>query len=175
MKEKSIFHFCPYDGGKLIISASEHRENPVCSVCGFVDYRNPKPCVAILIVRENKILLGSRAISPAKGMWDIPGGFIDTAESAEEAVIREAFEETTLHVRITGFLGSISDTYGTKQEPTLNLCFITEIEDGQPQAKSDVESLKWFDFNDLPSSMAFTHQQEMLIWGRDFVALKLNK
>lgn len=169
MKDKRIFHFCPYDGEKLITIPEKNENHPFCMKCNFVDYRNPKPCVAILIAQGSKILLGCRGIEPARGMWDIPGGFIDTSESAEEAVIREAFEETTLHVHITGFLGSISDIYGEKQEPTLNLCFVTEIEKGQPQAKSDVESLEWFDLNNLPSSMAFNHQYEMLRWYQKFI------
>lgn len=152
--------YCPYDGQRLDAGAPGKRLS--CTCCGFIDYQNPKPCVAIFIVRDGKVLLARRAIEPAKGAWDLPGGFIDDGESAEKAVLREAREEMTLRVRIAKYLGSIADVYGPKETPTVNLCFLVEVTAGEPVPKSDVEALAWFPLNRLPTNMAFAHQIEAI-------------
>lgn len=158
------YRYCPYDGSPLETRPEEGRVLGACPRCGFVDYQNPKPCVAVLILRGNAVLLGRRAIEPARGMWDIPGGFIESGETAEDAVVREILEETSLHVRVRDFLGSIPDVYGERQEPTLNLCFTAEITGGEARPQSDVEKLAWFPLDGLPTAMAFDHQHRMLEW-----------
>src|SRR5258708_1836973 len=90
------YRFCPYDGGELAVHPSKERGRPYCPNCDFVDYNNPAPCVAILILRTGDVLLARRALDPSKGKWDIPGGFVDAGESAEQTVEREALEETGL-------------------------------------------------------------------------------
>ena len=44
------------------------------------------------------MLVCRRAIDPAKGTLDLPGGFIDMNETGEEGVAREVLEETGLDV-----------------------------------------------------------------------------
>lgn len=166
MESRAPYKFCPDDGHPLEGKPVEGRALAVCAQCGFVDYQNPKPAVAVLIVCDGRILLGRRGIEPAKGKWDIVGGFIEAGESAEEAVLREVLEETTLRIRVTEFLGSVTDVYGERMEPTLNLCFIAEIVEGTPNPGSDVEVLAWFSPDALPSSMAFEHQYGILDLGK---------
>jgi mutator protein MutT len=127
-----------------------------------VDYQNPKACVAILITSHGKLLLARRGIEPAKGAWDIPGGFVEAGESAEEAVVREALEETILQVRVTEYLGSVPDVYGARQTPTLNLCYLADVVSGEPAPQSDVEALVWFSMTELPKGMAFPHQTQVI-------------
>jgi ADP-ribose pyrophosphatase YjhB (NUDIX family) len=165
MDPPALYQFCPYDGDRL----ASHDGRPSCARCGFIDYHNPKPAVAILITREGQLLLARRGIEPARGMWDIPGGFIETGESAEDAVVREALEETALEVRVAEFLGSVPDIYGSRREPTLNLCFTALVVGGEMRAQSDVESLAWFAPDGLPKRMAFDHQYQMLQWYRERV------
>ena len=166
MDKPHCYSYCPYDGERLSAASGLNNGRPLCRKCCFVDYNNPKPCVAIVIVDKDRILLARRAIDPGKGMWDIPGGFVEPSESAEEAVVREALEETSLHVRVTEYLGSLTDEYGPRNIPTLNLCFEVETIGGEPQPHSDVESLSWFSFTQLPQHMAFPHQRQVLEWAR---------
>lgn len=162
MQSRAPYHFCPYDGEALESKLLDGTARGVCRLCGFVDYQNPKPAVAALIVGDGKILLARRAVEPASGKWDIVGGFIEAGESAEDAVVREVLEETTLRVRVTDFLGSVPDVYGDRIEPTLNLCFIAEIVEGAAHPGSDVDLLRWFAPDALPTSMAFEHQYRIL-------------
>ena len=154
---------CPYDGSSLEPVPDAHgRPVPTCRQCGFKDWGNPKPCVAVLVVQDGRLLLARRAVEPAKGEWDVLGGFIDAGETAEHAAAREMLEETGLTVRVTRYLGSLVDTYGPRGDPTLNLIFVAEPTGGTPTAKSDVAELRWFDAAELPRTMAFTHQHEVL-------------
>lgn len=162
MSRLSDYQYCPYDGGPLVTNAGESEGRPMCPRCGFTDYQNPRACVAILITQANKILLARRGIEPAKGQWDIPGGFVEAGESAEDTVIREALEETTLRVRVKEYLGSVPDVYGPRETPTENLCFLVEVLEGEPKPRSDVEALEWFSVDELPGGMAFAHQQHAI-------------
>lgn len=51
---------------------------------------------------REKVLLTKRTDN---GRWCIPGGGMDPGESVEEACVREAFEETGLHVRVVRLVG----------------------------------------------------------------------
>lgn len=162
MSDSAGFVFCPYDGQPLAPHVEEGVARPRCPACGFVDYGNPKPCVAVLVVQDGKLLLGKRGAEPARGMWDILGGFIDAGESAEDAVRREIAEETGLQVTITRYLGSFPDTYGPRGVPTLNMCYVTVPDGGTPGAASDVAELHWLAPGELPGTWAFPHQEKII-------------
>ena len=62
-----------------------------------------KKCVlvaaAALINKKKEILLAQRPKGRhMEGMWEFPGGKIEESESAEEALIRELYEELGIHV-----------------------------------------------------------------------------
>jgi len=56
-------------------------------------------------------LVARRGKEPAKGSYDLPGGFIDLFETAEEAVCREVLEETSLIATNPLYLFSIPNIY----------------------------------------------------------------
>lgn len=162
MTHPSHFIYCPYDGQKLVANRKIETGHSFCRSCGFVDYQNPKACVAVLILQGDKILLARRGIEPAKGRWDIPGGFVEAGETVEEAVLRETLEETRLRVRVREYLGSLPDVYDARRLSTLNLCYWVEIVRGVPTAKSDVDALAWFRLEKLPKKLAFAHQAKAI-------------
>ena len=86
-----IFKFCPKCSGDL----TRKSENLlVCQKCKFELYLNPKPTNAAILENEKgEILLVKRKIPPKEGFWDLPGGFVEVGESAEEAIVREVKEE----------------------------------------------------------------------------------
>ena len=61
------------------------------------DHKNPVPAVDFLIAKDHnsKILFVRRKSDPFKEMLSIPGGSINEGETAENAVTREAKEETS--------------------------------------------------------------------------------
>ena len=85
-------------------------------------YDNPAPTATAIVTRaDGAILLTRRAIEPAFGMLDLPGGFIEAAEDPEQAVKRELREETGLEIdrdRAT----SARSPIGTAMGPTRSIC-----------------------------------------------------
>ncbi|UCD02710.1 MAG: NUDIX domain-containing protein [Candidatus Aenigmatarchaeota archaeon] len=57
--------------------------------------------VAILPIKDGKVLLIKRLNEPEKGRWAVPGGHVDDGETPREAAAREATEEVG-SVRIVG-------------------------------------------------------------------------
>ena len=65
-----------------------------CADCHTIFYANPNMVVGALCIRHDKILMAKRNINPRKGLWTLPAGFMENAETLEEGALRETFEET---------------------------------------------------------------------------------
>ena len=104
------FKFCPKCGSSHFVE--NNIKSKRCETCGFVYYFNPSSStIAIIINSNDELLVATRAHDPAKGTFDLPGGFVDMNETGEEAVIREVKEETGLHVSQAKYMFSIPNTY----------------------------------------------------------------
>ncbi len=106
-----VIKYCPRCGCKAFISNDKGRSFK-CEGCHFNYYINSSAAVACLIFnQEGKLLLARRAVEPAKGMLDLPGGFVEPMERAEEAVNREIREELGVQVTQADFLVSYPNEY----------------------------------------------------------------
>ena len=92
----SFFKFCPNCSSKNFTYQNNFKFH--CSDCDFVLYHNIAAAVAIVFTFEDKILFTERNVDPDKGKLDLPGGFIDPNETAEEAACREISEELGLTI-----------------------------------------------------------------------------
>ena len=130
-----------------------------CSHCGAASTpRNPFPTVDIVLYRQGRGVLLIERRNPPYG-WALPGGFIDYGESAEQAAVREAQEETGLAVRLTGLLGVYSDPGRDPRFHTLSVAYTAEADDSrEPQAGDDAARARFFPLDELPE-MAFDHRQ----------------
>ena len=91
------FEYCPRCGSHNFAINGERSRH--CSDCGFTYYANASAATAAIITNsKSEILLATRAFEPAKGKLDLPGGFVDMNETAEEALIRELKEELNINV-----------------------------------------------------------------------------
>ena len=72
-----------------------------CKDCGAIFYTNPNLVVGALCIRDNKILMAKRNINPRIGLWTLPAGFMENAETLQEGALRETFEETGSKAEIT--------------------------------------------------------------------------
>ncbi len=108
-------------------------------------HKNPVPAVDFLISKDDnsKILLVRRKNEPFKGMLSIPGGFIKEGETAEDAMMREANEETSLVVQPIAILGVYSDPQRDPRMHTISVTFITKIVEGNEDARDDAAALQW--------------------------------
>ena len=65
-----------------------------CPECVTIFYTNPNVVVGALCIRNDKILMAKRNINPRKGLWTLPAGFMENAETLQDGALRETFEET---------------------------------------------------------------------------------
>jgi 8-oxo-dGTP diphosphatase len=131
----------------------------VCPHCGLPvkQYRNPFPTVDVIIRMENGGIVLIQRKNPPYG-WAIPGGFVDYGESLEEAAVREAREETSLHVTLRRQLGAYSDPARDPRMHTISVVFIADAQ-GTPCAADDAAALAVFHADSLPEELAFDHRR----------------
>ena len=135
-----LFRYCPRCGSSRF---EEHNEKAKkCRDCGFVYYFNScSATVALILNSRNELLVTRRAKEPAKGTFDLPGGFIDMYETGEEGVAREVKEETGFTVRQSTYLFSLPNIYPFSgfEVHTLDMFFLCRVEDtSAPEAYDDV-------------------------------------
>jgi 8-oxo-dGTP diphosphatase len=58
----------------------------------------PKVGVAVILRREQYILIGERISSLGKDTWGLPGGKLDFGEDLIDGAVREVFEETGIEI-----------------------------------------------------------------------------
>jgi ADP-ribose pyrophosphatase YjhB (NUDIX family) len=157
------FRFCPDCGARLPEpEPAEHVLSQTCETCKAIHWRNAKPCAGALVVRDGRVLLGRRAVDPARGAWDIPGGFLEPWELPQHAAVREVLEETGLVVRAQDNpFTVVIDTYADR-DYTLNLYYLAEIVGGSAGPADDLTELGWFAPDELPGDLAFAHCAEVL-------------
>ncbi|TKJ40749.1 NUDIX hydrolase [candidate division LCP-89 bacterium B3_LCP] len=129
-----------------------------CTHCGkeLEIWDNPKPVVDIIIEFGGGIILIKRK-NPPSG-WAIPGGFVDYGESAEDAALREAKEETNLDLNDLRQFHVYSDPARDDRVHTISTVFIAKGQ-GTPQAGDDADDISIFSQDTLPPDLAFDHPQ----------------
>jgi len=104
------FRYCPVCGSEHFVE--NNFKSKKCEQCGFVYYFNSSSATAIFITNKaGELLVVRRAKDPAKGSLDLPGGFVDMYETAEECMIREVKEETGLLISNPEYLFSLPNIY----------------------------------------------------------------
>lgn len=66
-------------------------------------FSNPVPVAVALIPYKNKLVGIRRGIEPRKGQVALPGGYINSGETFNQALSREALEETGLEIAPDGW------------------------------------------------------------------------
>lgn len=151
MHFSTLFTHCPVCGSPQFILNNEKSKR--CESCGFVFYVNASAAVAAFILNEKgELLVCKRAKEPAKGTWDLPGGFVDGNETAEEALKREIKEELNSDIHSAKYIFSLPNEYEYSgiTIPTLDLFFTCNLNDSeQIQAGDDVESCFFVSLSEL--------------------------
>lgn len=164
--KKDNYKFCPYCGEPLNKKEIESQIRQYCQKCDFINYINPTPVVAVLVVQEKKILFIKRKYEPARHRWALPGGFIDYTEDPKQAAKRELKEETALEsfeLKLIGLYTHMSPVHG----PILTIAYQAVKFKGTPQAGDDAEDIKYYNKNELPEIPFKSHQnivKETLKW-----------
>ncbi len=128
----------------------------ICPHCGkkINRYRNPFPTVDIIILIDQQVVLIER-LNPPYG-WALPGGFVDYGESLEEAVMREAREETGLKIENLRQFHAYSDPDRDPRQHNISVVFTAHAR-GQVKAGDDAKDVRLFSLSNLPVPLCFDH------------------
>ena len=59
----------------------------------------------LVINEQGEWLVVTKQYGDMKGMWSFPAGFVDNGETADQAVLREIYEETGIEGSVEGVIG----------------------------------------------------------------------
>lgn len=128
----------------------------------------PKPITPLLTVDavikmpDEKIILVKRKNPPFQNQYALPGGFVEIGETTEEACIREAFEETNIHIKIIRLTGVYSDPERDPRGHTVTISYLCEplTLNEKPMAKTDATDLELVPIKNIESmELAFDHKK----------------
>lgn len=125
--------FCPHCRTPLILAAVQGRDREQCPTCGYTAYHNPAPVALALIEHAGELVLIKRNLEPLRGYWAPPGGYVEVGESVEEAVVREAREETGLEIAVDALVG----VYSQADVKVVILAYRAHSLGGEPVAGDD--------------------------------------
>jgi len=147
-------------------------------------YEYPRPALTVdaIVVHQKqsggyKILLIERLHDPFKGCKALPGGFVNSGESTEEAVCRELREETTLDFKLEQFkeVGVFSKPGRDPRGWVVSVAYLAEVEEEfAVEGCDDAASAKWYElprcsfsldqlaYDLLEMNLAFDHRMIIL-------------
>ena len=145
------FAYCPICGSRHFII--HNFKSKRCEDCGFNYYANPCAATAAFIVNDrHEMLVVRRAKEPAKGTLDLPGGFVDMYETAEEGMHREIKEETGLDIEKMEYLFSSPNVYlySGLGVHTIDMDYLVRVpNDVSVRAADDAEACMWIPIADI--------------------------
>ena len=117
--------------------------------------------IVIFTIRDHslRVLLVRRGIEPFKGQWAIPGGFIQTGETLEDAAMRELVDETGVSDVYLEQLYTFGDPGRDPRGRVVTVAYFALVAGDRALAPgSDAAEANWFSMDDLPS-LAFDHRK----------------
>ncbi|WPO42845.1 NAD(+) diphosphatase [Tardiphaga sp. 42S5] len=142
--------FCANCGAKS--SMAEGGWKRVCPSCKTEHFPRTDPVVIMLVEKGDKCLLG-RQKQFAPGMYSCLAGFVEAAETIEDAVKREIFEESG--IRCTDVTYYMTQPWPYPSSLMIG-CSARAISDEITVDKMELEDARWFD-----------RDEAMLMWKRE--------
>ena len=111
--------------------------------------------VAIIIAKNNKVLLHKRKNSHGDGAWAFPGGHLEFMETIEECAKRETKEEMNLNIKNLKTVTLTNDFFPEENKHYITIFVTAKIKSGklklmEPEKSSEIG---WFSWDELPEPL----------------------
>lgn len=104
--------------------------------------------VGCLIEENGKLLMVCEGNPNNYGLWGFPGGHLELNESLIEGAIRETYEESGYHVKVTGML-PIQEV-NTSDKKYILIKFVADVVSYDEEAIfDDIIETKWMSFDEI--------------------------
>ena len=129
---------------------------------GEYTYPFPRPSVTTDCVifgydgKDLKLLLVERGIPPCKGMWALPGGYLQMDEDAIDGAKRELFEETGLRDAYIEQFRTFSAVDRDPRGRVITIAHLALVRISEVKGGDDAAKAQWFPLKDVPQ-LAFDH------------------
>src|SRR5919108_4962563 len=113
--------------------------------------QRPQVGVAIIITKDDKVLLMKRKGPHGHGTWSTPGGHLDFGEALEYCAAREAKEEVGVDVLDIRFRSVTNDIFESEGQHYVTIWMEGKLV-GEPRiaAEREVEEIGWYAWDALP-------------------------
>jgi 8-oxo-dGTP diphosphatase len=110
--------------------------------------------VAIIVTKDDKVLLMKRKGPHGHGTWSTPGGHLDFGELLEHCAAREAKEEVGVDVIDIRFRSVTNDIFESEGQHYVTIWMEGKLV-GEPTiaAEREVEEIGWFAWDALPQPL----------------------
>ena len=117
--------------------------------------KRPYVGVAVIIVRDRKVLLGKRKSGHGSGSWQFPGGHLEFKEDIKTCAIREVLEEAGICIKNIRIGTYTNDIFESENMHYVTLFVIAEYDTGEAEAREPdkCEQWGWFEPNCLPEPL----------------------
>jgi 8-oxo-dGTP diphosphatase len=111
--------------------------------------------VGAVVLRGSEVLLGLRQGAHGAGTWAFPGGHLEFGESPETCAVREALEETGLHITPLRHAGFTSNLFSAEGKHYVTLFVVASCPVGEPEVLEPHKCVRWqwFAWSALPQPL----------------------
>ena len=117
--------------------------------------QKPQVGTAMIITKDDKVLLMKRKGHHGKGTWSTPGGHLDPGETIEGCAAREAKEEVGLDVTDIRFRCVTNDIFEAEGKHYITIWMEGKSFSGEPYIASEeeAEEIGWYAWDALPEPL----------------------
>jgi 8-oxo-dGTP diphosphatase len=154
--------YCPHCGAPLARRDSDGRMRLYCEAERRFIYENPIPAATGIVTNDvGQILLVRRNGQPGKGLWALPGGFIEMKESPADAARREIKEECGIAAHEPSLVDIIYQESAFFDVSILIIGYSFASFEGAPCPGDDAGEVRFYSLDDLPR-LAFESHGRMI-------------
>ncbi len=114
--------------------------------------QRPKVGVGVIVIKDNKVLLGKRKGAHGEGSWAFPGGHLEFNESLEDCAKREVAEETGITIKNIRKFTYTNDIFPQEGKHYITCYVLADYDSGEVKIMepNKCEKWDWFEWNKFP-------------------------
>ena len=122
----------------------------------------PVPCVGVVCLRGEEVLLIRRGRPPKQGEWSLPGGRIEPGERAMEAALRELREETGVEAEITGLIDVVDGLFPESGRHYVLIDYAARWLSGEPAAGDDALQARFVALDQVAAMVGWSETRRII-------------